>query len=101
MRCECLRIEADVLIKILPVSKRFAADLIQVFPNQFQVAPCSDKELVVMFHEVIDVPLTKETAVHHEAEFLHFQEVDVFQEILDGHDIQRVARHLPVVYRQT
>lgn len=54
-----------------------------------------------MFHEVIDVPLTKETAVHHEAEFLHFQEVDVFQEILDGHDIQRVARHLPVVYRQT
>lgn len=54
-----------------------------------------------MFHEVIDVPLTKETTVHHEAEFLHFQEVDVFQEILDGHDIRRVARHLPIVDRQT
>ena len=49
LRRECLRIEADVLMKILPVGKEFAADLVQVFPNQFQVAPSPDKELVVMF----------------------------------------------------
>lgn len=37
LRRECLRIEADVLMKILPVSKGFAADLVQVFRISFRL----------------------------------------------------------------
>ena len=55
---------------------------------------------MMMFHQIIDVLLAVEASVHDELEFLQLEEINIFNEVLDGLYISDVTGKFPVINRE-
>ena len=93
----CVQLRLRIVVK---AGHEIISNLIKTSAHNRKRRFDTDKEFMMMFHQIIDVLLAVKTTIHDQLEFFKIKEINIFDEIFNHLYIRDVSCKFSVVYRK-